>query len=111
MQDLSRQIEAIRSGEDDSYKKSNHRTVFHDLLDSKLPPKELEKDRLRDEALSIVTAGSDTTLVSCQKSQLLNPRVSSIFQQSICPTGSRLSCLRKPESSPATIQRVESGNP
>ncbi|KAJ5640146.1 benzoate 4-monooxygenase cytochrome P450 [Penicillium longicatenatum] len=61
IQDISRQVEAIRSGEDESHKKSNHRTIFHDLLNSGLPPKELEKDRLRDEALGTVTAGSDTT--------------------------------------------------
>ncbi|KAJ5548340.1 benzoate 4-monooxygenase cytochrome P450 [Penicillium frequentans] len=60
-QDLSRQVEAIRNGQNESYKKSNHRTIFHDLLDSGLPPKELERNRLRDEALGTVTAGSDTT--------------------------------------------------
>lgn len=32
-----------------------------------MPPKELERDRLRDEALGTVTAGSDTTLVPYQK--------------------------------------------
>ncbi|KAJ5999490.1 benzoate 4-monooxygenase cytochrome P450 [Penicillium sp. IBT 35674x] len=59
--DLSRQVEAIRSGQNESYKTSSHRTIFHDLLDSGLPPKELERNRLRDEALGTVTAGSDTT--------------------------------------------------
>ncbi|KAE8336391.1 hypothetical protein BDV24DRAFT_168322 [Aspergillus arachidicola] len=39
--DLSRQGEAIRHGEDTAYKKAGHRTVFHGLLDSKLPPAEL----------------------------------------------------------------------
>ncbi|KAJ5798523.1 benzoate 4-monooxygenase cytochrome P450 [Penicillium pulvis] len=60
-QELSRQVEAIRSGQNESYKTYIHRTIFHDLLDSGLPPKELERDRLRDEALGTVTAGSDTT--------------------------------------------------
>ncbi|PYH92813.1 putative benzoate 4-monooxygenase cytochrome P450 [Aspergillus ellipticus CBS 707.79] len=58
---LSHQIEAIRHGEDKSYEKVTHRTVFHDLLESKLPPDELRPDRLRDEAFSLVTAGSGTT--------------------------------------------------
>ena len=61
IQDLSRQVEAIRQGEDESYKKTSSRTIFHELLDSKLPPEELKRDRLRDEAFSLVTAGSGTT--------------------------------------------------
>ncbi|KAJ9195905.1 hypothetical protein DTO021D3_3521 [Paecilomyces variotii] len=59
--ELSLQIEAIRHGENRSYKKAGHRTVFHELLESKLPPEELERDRLRDEAFGLVTAGSGTT--------------------------------------------------
>ncbi|KAJ5815706.1 benzoate 4-monooxygenase cytochrome P450 [Penicillium riverlandense] len=58
---LSKQIEAIRSGQDDSYKHAKHRTIFHDLLQSKLPPKELETDRLKDEAFILVGAGADST--------------------------------------------------
>ncbi|KAJ5532796.1 benzoate 4-monooxygenase cytochrome P450 [Penicillium frequentans] len=56
-----RRIEAIRSGEDTAHEKASHRTVFHELLESKLPPEERQRDRLRDEALSLVTAGSGTT--------------------------------------------------
>ncbi|CAL5868081.1 uncharacterized protein PFLUO_LOCUS2304 [Penicillium psychrofluorescens] len=59
--DLSRQVEAIRHGEDTAYEKAGHRTVFHELLASKLPAVELQRDRLRDEAFSLVTAGSGTT--------------------------------------------------
>ncbi|GAD97354.1 benzoate 4-monooxygenase cytochrome P450, putative [Paecilomyces variotii No. 5] len=59
--ELSTQVEAIRNGENRSYEKVGHRTVFHELLESKLPPEELERDRLRDEAFGLVTAGSDTT--------------------------------------------------
>lgn len=60
-QDLSRQVEAIRHGQDKSYEAATHRTVFHELLESKLPPNELKRDRLRDEAFSLITAGSGTT--------------------------------------------------
>jgi cytochrome P450 len=60
-QDLSRQVEAIRHWHDKSYDKAGHRTVFHELLESKLPQNELTRDRLRDEAFSLVTAGSGTT--------------------------------------------------
>ncbi|KAA8651302.1 cytochrome P450 [Aspergillus tanneri] len=56
-----RRVEAIRHGQDKSYETATHRTVFHELLESKLPPNELKRDRLRDEAFSLMTAGSGTT--------------------------------------------------
>ncbi|KAJ5108558.1 benzoate 4-monooxygenase cytochrome P450 [Penicillium angulare] len=58
---LLEQKEAIRNGEDTSYQKAYHRTIFHELLSSKLPPQELEAERIRDEAFSLMTAGSGTT--------------------------------------------------
>lgn len=60
-QELSHQVEAIRHGQDTAHRTAAHRTVFHELLDSKLPADELKPERLRDEAFSLVTAGSDTT--------------------------------------------------
>ncbi|KAF7959762.1 hypothetical protein EAE96_001371 [Botrytis aclada] len=60
--DLSRQVESIRhEHETPESRKLIDRTVFHELLESKLPPQEMERDRLRDEAFSLVTAGSSTT--------------------------------------------------
>ncbi|KAF7930612.1 uncharacterized protein EAE98_005012 [Botrytis deweyae] len=60
--DLSRQVESIRhEHEEPESSKLADRTVFHELLESKLPPQEMERDRLRDEAFSLVTAGSGTT--------------------------------------------------
>ncbi|KAF3396638.1 Trichodiene oxygenase [Talaromyces pinophilus] len=59
--ELSYQVEAIRNGQDTAYRTATHRTVFHELLDSKLLADELNPARLRDEAFSLVTAGSDTT--------------------------------------------------
>lgn len=58
---LAHQVEAIRAGKDRSYENSGHRTIFHDLLESKLPPEEMTRDRLRDEAFSLMTAGSGTS--------------------------------------------------
>ncbi|KAL4891672.1 FRG1-like family-domain-containing protein [Aspergillus ambiguus] len=55
--DLSRQV-AIRHERDRSHEHAGHRTVFHELLESKLPPRELQPARLRDEAFSLVTAGT-----------------------------------------------------
>jgi cytochrome P450 len=54
-------VEDIRSRKDLSYTKSGHRTVFHDLLESSLPGEEMTRNRLRDEAFSLITAGSGTT--------------------------------------------------
>ncbi|PQE06289.1 benzoate 4-monooxygenase cytochrome P450 protein [Rutstroemia sp. NJR-2017a BBW] len=60
-EDLAQQVEDIRSQKDLSYTKSGHRTVFHDLLESSLPLEEMTRNRLRDEAFSLITAGSGTT--------------------------------------------------
>ncbi|RAO70228.1 uncharacterized protein BHQ10_006240 [Talaromyces amestolkiae] len=59
--ELSHQVEAIRNGQDTAHQTAAHWTVFHELLNSKLPADELRPARLRDEAFSLITAGSDTT--------------------------------------------------
>lgn len=61
VQGLSRQVEEIRNRKEMIQKVETKRTIFHELLDSKLPVGELTPDRLRDEAFSLVTAGSGTT--------------------------------------------------
>ncbi len=43
------------------YSDFNHRTIFHELLGSKLPPQEKSLDRLADDALITVAAGTITT--------------------------------------------------
>ncbi|KAJ5438316.1 benzoate 4-monooxygenase cytochrome P450 [Penicillium daleae] len=58
---LSRQVEEIRNRKEMIQKVETKRTIFHELLGSKLPVAELTPDRLRDEAFSLVTAGSGTT--------------------------------------------------
>ncbi|KAH8433185.1 uncharacterized protein LDX57_010818 [Aspergillus melleus] len=64
---LSRQVEAIRSGRDKAYEQADHRTVFHELFNSKLPAEELRRDRMRDEAFTLINAGSGTvaTVLRC----------------------------------------------
>lgn len=49
------------SGENDANKNVCQRTVFHEMLNSKLPPHELTLDRLHHEAASILGGGIDTT--------------------------------------------------
>ncbi|PGH03869.1 hypothetical protein GX51_03857 [Blastomyces parvus] len=59
--DVSRQVENIRDGKDKSYENAGHRTLIHELLESKLPASELKRDRIRDEAFNMVIVGSGTT--------------------------------------------------
>ncbi|EDO01120.1 hypothetical protein SS1G_03594 [Sclerotinia sclerotiorum 1980 UF-70] len=87
VQDLSRQVETIRD-EHRKYQieKVVDRTVFHELLESKLPPKELERDRLRDEAFSLVTAGSGTTAYVLRGTSYhisANPRISELLHEEL----------------------------
>ncbi|CAG8961502.1 hypothetical protein HYFRA_00013853 [Hymenoscyphus fraxineus] len=64
---LARQVEDIREEKDLSHLTSGHRTVFHDLIQSSLSPAEKSPSRLRDEAFSLITAGSGTSALVVQK--------------------------------------------
>ncbi|KAL6714571.1 hypothetical protein ACLMJK_007996 [Lecanora helva] len=57
---LSKQIEAIRTGKDHSKATTGHRTVFHEILSSDLPPETKTNYRLREEAFNLLSAGSST---------------------------------------------------
>ncbi|CAD6444312.1 acda6855-de0c-418b-9ce5-107134f7e3bb [Sclerotinia trifoliorum] len=85
--DLSRQVEAIRDEHGKSQiGKGVDKTVFHELLESKLPPKELERDRLRDEAFSLVTAGSGTTAYVLRGTSYhisSNPRIAQLLHEEL----------------------------
>lgn len=61
MQDLGRQIGEIRRGVNDAHKHVSHPTIFHEVLNSDLPPEEKSDARLGDEAQLIVAAGLITT--------------------------------------------------
>ncbi|RYP09745.1 hypothetical protein DL764_001080 [Monosporascus ibericus] len=68
----------VISGENDANKSVRHRTVFHELLQSNLPPEELSVERLKHEAASITGAGIDTTKTTLALSTfhiLANPHV------------------------------------
>jgi cytochrome P450 len=54
-------IAKIISGEDESHAKSQHPTIFHELLQSNLPPAEKSLNRLGDEAQLMIGAGLETT--------------------------------------------------
>ncbi|KAF2419032.1 cytochrome P450 monooxygenase [Tothia fuscella] len=59
---ISRQIKNIKiDHKPDNKATNNPQTVFHGLLDSTLPPHELSTERLTEEALTIIGAGTVTT--------------------------------------------------
>lgn len=63
-QDLGYHIQKViddKASGTDQHDPSLPRTVFHSLLDSDLPPAELRKARLAQEAQVIIGAGADTT--------------------------------------------------
>jgi cytochrome P450 len=60
MKDIRIQIAKIISGEDQSHTKAQHPTIFHELLESNLPPQEKTVSRLGDEAQLIIGAGLET---------------------------------------------------
>ena len=54
-------MDSIRTGINEGYKNVSHPTIFHELLNSDLPPSERTNARLGDEAQLIVAAGLITT--------------------------------------------------
>ncbi|KAH8807528.1 cytochrome P450 [Xylogone sp. PMI_703] len=57
---LENQIRLILDGKEKKAEQPAHKTIFNELLESDLPPQELTLKRLKDEAIVIVGAGTDT---------------------------------------------------
>lgn len=49
------------TGENSNHKSASHPTIFHDILESNLPPEEKELDRLWQEGQTVIGAGTETT--------------------------------------------------
>ena len=84
---LGNQVEAIRNGQEQSHETSGHPTIFHDLLSADLPTEEKAPTRLRDEAFSVVTAGSITvafTIRSLTYHIMANPQVRRKLLDELC---------------------------
>ena len=58
---MESQIRNLLSSDDQEAKSGSQETVFSNLLDSKLSPRELSLQRLQNEAVSVVGAGFETT--------------------------------------------------
>jgi cytochrome P450 len=61
IQNVTSQIQAILDGKKDDSRMADHPTIFHELLDSSLPPAEKSLNRLVDEGETVVAAGTITT--------------------------------------------------
>ncbi|KAF8860246.1 cytochrome P450, partial [Acephala macrosclerotiorum] len=59
--DIKMQVDDIMSGRNEGHKDASHPSIFHDILDSDLPPSEKNAKRLADEAVAVVGAGFETT--------------------------------------------------
>ena len=59
-QKVSEQIEYMRSGKIIPNSRSEHAALLQDLLDSNLPEAEKARTRIRDEAQTLIGAGTST---------------------------------------------------
>lgn len=59
--DIASQIKAIITGSDEHYNSSTQPSIFHEILNSSLPPEEKLHDRLWQEGQTIIGAGTETT--------------------------------------------------
>lgn len=104
LQMLRKEIEEVRSGDEEFYKTVGHRTKFHELIfNSELPPEELTTRRLIDEGISVVTAGRITVahFLSMTTFQLLrNPTKLATLRD-------ELSNATAESKKPLTLQQLE----
>ncbi|KAK8066221.1 cytochrome P450 [Apiospora hydei] len=75
---VENQVKVIKSGDNDAHKHVSHKTVFNELINSNLPAEEKTVERLRQEGVSVVTGGIETTSTALTKTLfyiLNNPAV------------------------------------
>jgi len=85
--DLRTIISRIASGGDQLHKQPSHPTIFHEVLQSDLPPQEKALRRLGDEAQTIIGAGLVTTAwaLSTASFHIINqPRVYQRLRDELC---------------------------
>jgi cytochrome P450 len=58
---MKSKIQRMKNGETEALKEKPYPTIFHELLESDLPPSEKGVQRLGDEAQTILGAGLETT--------------------------------------------------
>lgn len=60
-QEMEQQIREILTGRNVDVKEVSHKTVFMEILDSKIPAAHATEIRLQNEAVSVIGAGFETT--------------------------------------------------
>jgi cytochrome P450 len=58
---MENQIRDVLAGRNHEAKAASHKTLFHEILSSNLPPEELRLNRLQNEAMGMIGAGVETT--------------------------------------------------
>ena len=59
--DIAPQIKAIITGANDTYDSVSHPTIFHEILNTSLPPEEKKLGRLWQEGQTVIGSGTETT--------------------------------------------------
>ncbi|TVY18530.1 Cytochrome P450 monooxygenase SAT11 [Lachnellula arida] len=59
--DIASQIKGIMIGSNETYKSVSHPTIFHEILNSSLPPEEKKLESLSQEGQTVIGAGTETT--------------------------------------------------
>lgn len=118
VQEIKTQIKKIMNGENDANKNVSQRTVFHEMLNSRLPPHELVLERLHHEAASILGGGIDTTKTALTVASFFvldNPEVHRRLRQELTAAIPDLSSkplkLSELEALPYLNAVVQEGNP
>lgn len=60
-QEFYKQINRVLNGENEENKGMAHKTVFHEIVRSKMPKEELTFERLKHEAAGLIGGGVETT--------------------------------------------------
>jgi cytochrome P450 len=83
LQNTLKQIAAIQAGINQSHVDVAHPTIFHSIMDSKLPPEERSAGRLSDDAQVLMMAGTLTTAWTLEVCtfHLLRPENASILRR------------------------------
>jgi len=88
--ELASQIQPILNGTPTKIKPacSNHLTIFHEIMNSDLPPSEVKLDRLKQEAFSVLGAGTETTAWTLSVTTyyiLANPAIHNRMKEELRP--------------------------
>ncbi|KUJ09474.1 cytochrome P450 [Mollisia scopiformis] len=101
--DMFRQVTDIISGRNQDHVNVSHKTIFHEVLSSNLPPREKLVPRLADEGMVLVLAGFETT-----RSVLTNTCFYILNDKEVCrKLKAELAAAWPDIENPPTLQELE----